>query len=119
MGRLLKSSGRAQPGQGNELHALARSQRGPFPPVPMCPWDGALSDYVTNKYCHGPREQAKPMSAVSQWLGFVPATVKPWQALIADGADPNAYLLTPCPLYSLSSPQPLLQGGRIWPNATA
>lgn len=65
MGRLLKSSGRAQPGQGNELHALARSQRGPFPP-------------------------AKPMSAVSQWLGFVPATVKPWQALIADGADPNA-----------------------------
>jgi hypothetical protein len=35
MARLLKSSGRGQPGQGNELHALARSQRGPFPPVPL------------------------------------------------------------------------------------
>jgi hypothetical protein len=60
------------------------------------------------------------MGSVSRWLGFVPAAVKPWQALIADGADPNAYLLHSLPsAISLSSPRPLLQGGRTWPNATA
>ncbi|ELR18845.1 Ras subfamily protein [Acanthamoeba castellanii str. Neff] len=49
----------------NELHALAKSQRGPFP-------------------------SAGPIAVVSQWLGFLSESVKQWQALVAGGADPNA-----------------------------
>ncbi len=88
----------------------------------FCPWDGALcGSRHRNKCRHGPREQAKPMGSLSRWLGVVPAAVKPWQALIADGADPNAYLhqdSLPSAI-SRSSPRPLVQGGRTWPNAAA
>lgn len=57
---------------------------------------------------------------VSQWLGFLSESVKQWQALVAGGADPNAYLL--CLLFvsrAVSAALTPWQGGQERSNSAA